>query len=221
MALILAAPLLDEVIHLRELLLDLVRIGAGLIDLIDGKDDGDTGCGGVVDGLDGLRHDVVVGCDDDDGDVRHLGATCTHGGEGFMARGVEEGDVSTVGQGHAVGTDMLRDATGLACDHVGVTDVVKQRRLTVIYVAHDGHNRRTRHPILGVVLFFLNGFGHFRADVFRFEAELFGYDIDRFRVESLVDGDHHANAHTGGDDLGDGDVHHAGQVVGRYKLRQL
>ena len=175
----------------------------------------------MVDGLDGLRHDVVVGCDDDDGDVRHLGATCTHGGEGLVARGVEEGDVSTVGQGHAVGTDVLRDATGLTGDHVGVADVVQQRRLTVVHVAHDGHDRWARHPILGVVLLFLNGFRHLGADVFRLEAELLGYDVDRLRVESLIDGDHHTDAHAGGDDLGDGDVHHVGQVVGGDELREL
>ena len=39
--------------------------------------------------------------------------------------------------------DVLCDAAGLACDNVGLADVVEQRGLAVVYVAHDGHYRRT------------------------------------------------------------------------------
>ncbi len=44
----------------------------------------------MVDGLDGLRHDAVVGGDDQDDDVRDLGATGTHGGKRLVTRGVDE-----------------------------------------------------------------------------------------------------------------------------------
>ena len=53
------------------------------------------------------------------------------------------------------------------------------------------------------------------------EAELFGHQVDGLGVHALVDADHHADLHTGGDDLGDGHVHHGGQFVGRHELRQL
>ena len=52
-------------------------------------------CGlGVVDGLDGLRHDAVVGGDDQNDDVGHLGTAGTHGREGLVAGRVDEGDLT-------------------------------------------------------------------------------------------------------------------------------
>jgi hypothetical protein len=49
---------------------------------------------GVVDGLEGLGHDAVVGGDHDDHDVGDLGAAGSHAGEGFVAGGVEEDDLA-------------------------------------------------------------------------------------------------------------------------------
>ena len=49
---------------------------------------------GVVDRLDRLRHDAVVGGDDEDGDVGHLRAARAHRGEGLVAGRVEEGDLA-------------------------------------------------------------------------------------------------------------------------------
>ena len=68
--------------------------GVGLVDLVDGDDDRHLGGACVVDGLDGLGHDAVVGCDDDDDDVGDLGAACTHAGEGLVTRGIEEDDLA-------------------------------------------------------------------------------------------------------------------------------
>ncbi|CRH78405.1 Uncharacterised protein [Chlamydia trachomatis] len=53
-----------------------------------------------------------------------------------------------------VGADVLRNATVLGVDHVGVTDRVKQLGLAVVDVAHDGDDRRTRHEVFDVVEFF-------------------------------------------------------------------
>ena len=46
---------------------------------------------------------------------------------------------------------MLRDAAGFAAHHVGLADRVEQRGLAVVDVAHDGHDRRTRHERRGIV----------------------------------------------------------------------
>ena len=51
-----------------------------------------------------------------------------------------------------IGADVLRDAARLAGDDVGLPDVVEQRGLAVVDVAHDGDDRRTRHQLLGRVL---------------------------------------------------------------------
>ena len=47
---------------------------------------------------------------------------------------------------------MLGDATGLACDDVGVPDRVEQLRLSVVHVTHDRDHRWAWHCQLGIVL---------------------------------------------------------------------
>jgi hypothetical protein len=98
---------------------------------------------GVLDGFLGLRHHAVVGRHHQDHDVGGLCAAGTHGGEGLVARGVQEGD-HAARRFHVVGADVLRDATGLARRHLGAADVVQQRGLAVVHVAHDGDHRRAR-----------------------------------------------------------------------------
>ncbi len=94
--------------------------------------------------FDGLRHHAVVGRHHEDGDVGRLRAAGTHGREGRVAGGVDEGDLAGRSVSHLVGADVLRDAAGFARNHVGVADGVEQRGLAVVDVAHDGHDRRTR-----------------------------------------------------------------------------
>ena len=103
---------------------------------------------GVIDGLDRLRHDAVVGRHHQHDDVGDLGAARAHGGEGLVARRVDEGDLLPVRRRHLVGADVLRDAAGLARRHVGLADGVEQRRLAVVDVAHDGDDGRARLQVL-------------------------------------------------------------------------
>ena len=135
---------------LRQLLQHPVGVGLVAVDLVDGHDDRDVGGLGVVDGLDRLGHDPVVGRHHQDHDVGHLGTTGAHGGEGLVARGVDEGDRVALPL-DLVGADVLGDATGLAGDHVGRTDPVEQQGLAVVDVAHDGDDRRSG-PQLRLVL---------------------------------------------------------------------
>ena len=81
-----AAPVGRRQALLGELAADAVRVGALLVDLVDRDHDRHLGGLGVVDRLDGLRHDAVVGGDDDHGDVGDLGAAGAHGGERLVAR---------------------------------------------------------------------------------------------------------------------------------------
>ena len=118
------------------------------VDLVDRDDHRHAGVPGVADRLDRLRHDLVVGRDDEDDDVGDLGAAGAHGGERLVARRVEEGDRLAARQRHVVRADVLRDAARLAGDDVGLPDVVEQRRLAVVDVAHDGDDRRPRHQLL-------------------------------------------------------------------------
>ena len=88
----LAAHLLDHHLVVEELGAHPVRVGAVLVDLVDRHDHRHARRLGVADRLDRLRHDAVVGGDHQHHDVGHLRAAGAHGGEGGVARGVEEGD---------------------------------------------------------------------------------------------------------------------------------
>ena len=87
-----AAPFGGHDALFHQLLADALRVGLFLVHLVHGHDDRDARGLGVVQRLDGLRHDPVVRRHHQDRDVGDLGATGPHGGEGLVARGVDEGD---------------------------------------------------------------------------------------------------------------------------------
>ena len=111
-----AAVLLGDQPVLGELLAHLGRVGVLLVDLVHRDHDRDAGRLGVVERLDGLRHDAVVGRDDQHHDVGGRRTAGTHGGERLVTRGVDERDrtvVALVLDVHLVRADVLGDAAGL------------------------------------------------------------------------------------------------------------
>ena len=135
-----ATPLLGHHLVLGQLLHDPVRVGGGLVHLVDGDHDRHLGGPGVLDGLHGLGHDPIVRRHHQDDDVGDLGAAGPHGGEGSVARGVKEGH-HAARRLHVISADMLGDAAGLTRRHLGATDVVEQRGLAMVDVTHDGDHR--------------------------------------------------------------------------------
>jgi hypothetical protein len=155
-----AAVLLGDQAVLGELTADLGRVGALLVDLVDGHHDRHVGGLRVVERLDRLRLDAVVGRDDQHDDVGDLGTAGAHGGERLVARGVDEGDLADTaldGVVHLVGADVLGDAAGLALDDVGLADRVEQQGLAVVDVTHDRHDRRTGDQVGLVVVLAAEG----------------------------------------------------------------
>ena len=75
-----------------ELLLHAVWICFGLVDLVQRDDERNVGRFRVRNRFLGLRHDAVVGRNDQDHDVGGLRAARTHRGERFVARRIEERD---------------------------------------------------------------------------------------------------------------------------------
>ncbi len=176
----------------------------------------------MVDGLDGLRHDSIVGSHNDDGDIRDLGTTRTHSGEGFVPRGVEESDVLSVLEFDVVSTDVLGDTARLAGDDVGVADMVEERGLTVVHVTHDGDDWAARYEVfVAYLLVGVDFLHHVCCHELGGVAELFCHEVDGLGVKTLVDADHDAEHHACADDLGDRHVHHHGEVVGRYELGEF
>ena len=216
----LAAPLLGEDAVHGQLLLDAIRIGLRFVDLGDGDQDRDRGGLGVLDGLDRLGLDAVVGGDHQDDDVRHLGAAGPHRGEGRMPGGIEEGDAALFGR-DVIGTDVLRDPAGLPRRDPGAPDVIEQRRLTVIDMPHDGHHGRSR---IGLCL--ARGGGAHEVGLERVVVQepglvphLFHDDGGGFLVDDLVDIRHRPDVHQALDHLGGLDRHPLGQLRDRHAIR--
>ena len=200
-----AAPLFGNQFIFGELLLHQIRVCSGLIHFVDGHDNGNA-CGlGVVDCLYGLGHDAVIGSHHQHGDIGYLCTAGTHGGKSGVAGGVQEGDVTAVNL-HAVCTDVLGNAAGLAGGDVCVTDGVQQAGFAVVNVAHDHHNGGTGNQI-GIVVFtvvdnpLFDGDDHF---FFHLGVEFHGHQAGGIKVDHIVDSCHSAHHHQLFDDFGSG-----------------
>ena len=168
--------------------------------------------------LDRLRHDAVVRGDDEDDDIGHLSPSGTHRRESGVAGRVEERN-ATLFDVYDVGADMLRDSAGLALGNVAAADVVKQRCLAVVDMAHDRYHRRA-----------LNGFGLRLArldddvlDLLLLEElglvpHLLDDELGGILVDDLIDRGHHAEIHQGLDDLARLDRHFLRQFRDRDRL---
>ncbi len=137
-----AAVLLDDDAALGELRLDAVRLAVGQVDLVERHDDGHARGPGMVDGLDRLGHDAVIGGDHQHRDVGDPGAARAHRGEGLVARRVEEDDAPAVVDDLA-GADALGDAAPLALRHGGAADAVEKAGLAMVDMTHDRDDGRS------------------------------------------------------------------------------
>jgi hypothetical protein len=198
----------------HELLPHLLGRRFGLVDLVERHDDRHSGRLRMVDGLDCLRHDAVVGRHHQHHDVSRFRAPRAHGREGFVTRRVEEGDHSAL-RFDVIGADVLRNAARLAGRNLGAADVVEQRSLPMVDVTHDGYHRRPRNLLRGLDFGVL---GNVRLGVvglggLGLVTHLLDHDDRRFLVEHLVDGDHRAKFHQCLDDLGRFDRHLVRQLA--------
>ncbi len=194
-------------------------LGVGLVDLVDGDDDRHLRRLGVLDRLDRLRHDAVVGGDHQDHDVGDLGAARAHRREGGVAGRVDEGDAAARRRRHLIGADMLRDAAGLAGCDLGRADGVEQRRLAVIDVAHDGDDRRARLQVCRIVggvehALFDVGFGDAPHRV----AEFLGDELGGVGVDRVGDLRHVALLHEDADHVDRALGHAVGELLDRDRL---
>ena len=217
----LAAHRFDLHVVLQELGQNLVRIGVVLVDLVDRHDDRRAGRFRVLDRLDRLRHHAVVRRHHEDDDVGGVGAAGAHGREGRVARRVEEGDLLAGLQLDLIGADVLRDAARLARHDVGLAQGVEQRRLAVVDVTHDGHDRRTRFKVIVVVVM------AFKADLdvgfrnaFHGVAEFLDDELGGIRVQHVGRADEFALLHHELHDVGLPLAHAVGEVGDGDDFRQ-
>ena len=162
-----------------------------------------------------LRHDTVVGCDDEHGDVGHLRAAGAHGGERLVARRVEERDEATRVI-CLIRADVLRDPARLGRDDRGLADRVEQRRLAVVDVTHDRDDRRARlERVLGILENLGLGVVVVRVLDRHFALELGGDHHDLIVGERLRRRLHRAEVHQQLDDLRHRDAERLREVAQR------
>ena len=90
---------------------------------------------------------------------------------------------------------MLGNTAGLACNNVGVADVVEQRSLTMVYVSHHSNDGRTRNKVCLIIGLFGYGLRNFGTYVLGLKSELFCNKVNGFGIEALVDRNHDAHTH--------------------------
>ena len=131
-----------------------------------------------------------------------------------MPRRIEKRDHPAIGF-YVIGADVLGNATGLASGDAGAPDVVQQRGLAVVDVAHDRDDWRTRlqfatHLVLGrgqdllfdiFLLLCDGGVAHF-----------LNHEHRGLLIQHLVDRHHHAHLHQRLDHL---------RRLDRHALRQV
>ena len=167
-----------------------------------------------------LRHDAVIGGDHQNDDIGDLGAAGAHRGERGVAGRVDEGDAAAGRRRHLIGADMLGDAAGLAGCDFGRTDGVEQRRLAVVDMAHDGHDRRAGQQACRIVrrvehALFDVGFGHAPHGV----AKLFGDQLRGIGVDRIGDLHHVTLLHQDADHVDAAFGHAVGQFLDGDGLR--
>ena len=161
-----------------------------------------------------LRHDRVVGGDDENDNVRNLSAARAHLRKGGVAGRVEESDLAIVAEIDLIGADMLGDAPGFARDDIRLAHGVKQRGLAVIDMAHDGHDRRARRHVFWRIGRLAKTFFHVRfSDPLDGVAEIFRNELGRVGVQNRVGGDHLALLHQFLDEIDGAHRHARGELL--------
>ena len=172
------------------------------------------------DGFLGLRHDAVVGRDDQYDDIGHLRAARPHCRESLVTGRVEERDHAP-GCLHMIGPDVLGDAARLTRRDARAADRVEQRGLAVIDVAHDRHDRRPRQNLgCGHAC----RFGKQRVRIIqlcrrRLVSHLLRHDHRGLLIENLVDRHHLPQPHQRLDDFRRLDRHLVGEIRNGDGLR--
>ena len=167
----------------------------------------------MVDRFFGLRHHTIVRRHHQNHDVGCLRAARAHGGERLVAGRVEKGHHAARGI-DVVSADVLGDPARFARGDPGAADVVEERGLAVIDVAHHGHHRRSRlqHGILVRGRLQQEGIRIIRLGLHRLVPHLFHQNHRGFLIQHLVDGHHRTHLHQGLDDFGRLDRHLLRQI---------
>ncbi|MNZ91367.1 hypothetical protein D3C78_1103490 [compost metagenome] len=134
-----SAPLFRHESVFSQFLLHFIRISIRLIDFVYRYDNRQSCCFGMVNSLNRLRHDTVIGCYDDNRNICKLCTTSTHCCKCFVTRSIQECNLFTV-DFNLISTDMLSNTASFSACNIRRTNSIKQCRLTMVNVAHNRNN---------------------------------------------------------------------------------
>ncbi len=126
----------------HEIVARLVQVAAGLVHLVDRNDERRLRVHNDLDRFFRLRLHAFVRGNDEDRKVRHLRAARTHRRERLVSGRIDESNFA-VGVYYFVRGSRLRDAARLTGGDVRLADIVEQRRLAMVNMAHHDDDRRT------------------------------------------------------------------------------
>ena len=140
----------------------------------------------MVNALNGLRHDTVIGGDNENGNIGYHCTASSHRCKCLMTRSVKECYGTAVNL-NSICADMLGYAACLAGCNVCMTDIVKKRGLAVVNVTHNNYDRRTADEFFFAVFvvvyeFFFHGYNNF---FFNLAAELHSYESCGIIVDDI------------------------------------
>ena len=138
-----AAPLFGDNLVFGEFLAHTIGRGTRLVNLIHGHHNRYARSLGMVNSFNGLRHHAVVGRHHQNNDVGNSRTTCTHGGKGFVARRVDEGNLLAVNFDNGC-TNVLGNTARFALRYARFTDGVQKRSLAMVNVTHNSNHGWTR-----------------------------------------------------------------------------
>ncbi len=146
----------------------------------------------------GLRHDAVIRRNDQDDDVRHMGTSCAHGGEGGMTGSVDKSDRLAVVK-DTVGSDVLGDAARFTRDDLRLAQGIEQGGLPMVNMSHERDDRGAEFELLLLHLFndlrgrldddffnLVNACAFFTLLALQLESMLFTDFLGHFDVNGLV-----------------------------------
>ena len=172
----------------------------------------------MIDRFNGLRLDAVIRRHHQYDEVSYFGPTRTHSAERLMPWCVEKSD-QTATDFYLIRTNMLSNPTGLPGRHLGVAQIIEQRRFPMVYMPHDSHHRSARYSLkpfdfllsqkaFGIIASRgLRGMTHFLYNQRR--GVLIKYLVDRYQRTHL---------HEGLDHLGCFNRHRQCEVSDRNRL---
>ena len=149
-----AAPVFRNQLVFRKLLFYSFHIGTRFIDLVDSNNDFHSCCLGMIDCFNSLRHNTIVGCYYQHGNIRGIGSSHTHGGKSLMSRRIQESDLLTINIYH-ISANMLGNSSSLTIRHMRLPDTVQKGSFSMVYMPHNTDYRRSWNQGAFFILFIL------------------------------------------------------------------